>query len=78
MLSDYDLEHFEDTLNATHFTGHLLRLIMKADISNREKLRKVFPEVVAAYQIWLDGGKPTRETINDVMKINAWTTEAQS
>lgn len=35
------------------FTSHLLRLIAKADLVNREKIREGFPEEVAAYERWL-------------------------
>jgi hypothetical protein len=39
----------------TNFTAQLLRLIAKADLSNREKLRLGFPEVVEAYEKWFNG-----------------------
>lgn len=35
------------------FTSHLLRLIAKADLMNRERLRMGFPDHVAAYERWL-------------------------
>ena len=35
------------------FTSHLLRLLQKADSVNREKLREVYPDHVAAHERWL-------------------------
>ena len=34
------------------FTSHLLRLISKADVFNRQRLRRAFPEAVAAWDRW--------------------------
>lgn len=36
------------------FDAHLLRLISKADRMNRERLRSIYPEQVAAYETWFD------------------------
>jgi len=38
--------------NADWFTAQLFRLIAKADVQNRERLRKGFPEEVAVYEEW--------------------------
>ena len=56
-LSEYDREHLEDLIfgEGTWFTAHLIRLIMKADSSNFERLRLGFPEEVAAVEIWREG-----------------------
>lgn len=54
MLSDYDRENI-GAIIAGHgdwFTAHLLRLIAKADMHNRERLRWGFPEVVDAFEEW--------------------------
>ena len=55
MLSDYDKAHVQDILNGQGdwFTAQLLRLCAKADAFNLERLRKGFPEEVAAYENWL-------------------------
>lgn len=37
------------------FTTTLFRLIGKADQTNREKVRKAFPDHVAAYEAWTQG-----------------------
>jgi hypothetical protein len=37
------------------FSAELLRLIAKADLTNRDKLRQVFPEHVEAYEKWFNG-----------------------
>lgn len=34
------------------YTAKLLRLIAKADVQNIEKLRRMYPEEVAAYEKW--------------------------
>lgn len=41
--------------NGTWFTSHLLRLIAKTDIPNRESIRLGFPDHVAAYERWQAG-----------------------
>jgi hypothetical protein len=56
-ISEYDRAHVGDILrgNGDWFSAHLLRLLAKADRDNREALRLVFPEHVAAYEAWLLG-----------------------
>ncbi len=41
--------------SGTWFTSHLLRLIAKADIPNRESIRLGFPDHVAAYERFVTG-----------------------
>ncbi len=41
--------------SGTWFTSHLLRLIAKADIPNRESIRLGFPDHVAAYGRFVAG-----------------------
>lgn len=36
------------------FNAHLLRLIAKADRPNKERLRVLYPEQVAAYEAWFN------------------------
>ena len=53
--SQYDLDHIEEILFDGHgdwFGAHLLRLIRKADVINRELLRLVFPHHVEAVEAW--------------------------
>lgn len=54
MISDYDRMHIGDIVagGGDWFTAQLLRLIAKADKSNREKLRVAFPDEVAAFEAW--------------------------
>ena len=57
-MSQYDLENVEAVLNdpkADWFGAQLLKLIAKADIHNRSKLRLAFPEYVEAYERWYNG-----------------------
>ncbi len=56
-LTDLAKEDFEELLFGfeDNFTAKLLRLIMKADSENLEKLRLAFPEEVEAYEIWQKG-----------------------
>ena len=50
----FEIERAFDPVDpSSWFSGHLLRLIAKADGQNRERLRKGFPEHVAAYESWL-------------------------
>lgn len=67
-LSEYDRQNFHHVMVAeTWFTAHLLRLIAKADNENRERIRKGFPEEVAAYEWWHGHGEgepiPPREEL---------------
>ena len=38
-----------------HFTAEMLRLTDKADLGNRECIRKGFPDLVRAYEMWYVG-----------------------
>lgn len=38
--------------DARNFTADLLRLILKADSANRQKLRQGFPNAVAVVDLW--------------------------
>ena len=57
MISEHDKAHIEEILrgHGTWFSAELLRLIAKADLTNRDKLRQVFPEHVEAYEKWFNG-----------------------
>ena len=53
----FQIERAFDGLDGSSwFTGHLLRLISKADQINRERIRLGFPEAVAAWEAWLTNG----------------------
>jgi hypothetical protein len=54
MISQYDRDNLEDILagHGSWFTAQLLRLIAKADDSNRDRLRAGFPAEVEAYERW--------------------------
>lgn len=56
-LSNYDRYHIGDIVagSGDWFSAVLLRLIAKADLENRELLRKVYPEHVQAYEEWHRG-----------------------
>lgn len=58
-LSDFDREHVDLILDGQGdwFTAQLLRLIMKADRTNREKLRVSFPEEVELIDRYQNGPK---------------------
>lgn len=51
MISEYDKAHIPQILKGEGdwFTAHLLRLIAKADLENRARLHRAFPDVVDAY-----------------------------
>ena len=51
---EFDL-HMAFDHGADWFTAHLFRLISKADIPNRNKLREAFPEEVEVYEGWRAG-----------------------
>jgi hypothetical protein len=44
--------------HASHYTAHLLRLIMKADGVNRHTLAKAYPLHVEMFQEWWDTPNP--------------------
>lgn len=56
-LSDYDKEHIEDLIfgEGDWFSAKLIRLCVKADGMNLERLRKGFPDHVEAYEAWKKG-----------------------
>ena len=61
MLTNHDLAHFDQIMvdkHGTWFSAHLVRLIRKADLLNREKLRRVFPDEVRAVELWEIGELP--------------------
>lgn len=39
-------------MNGTWFTSHLLRLVSRSDLSNREKLRLAYPDEVELFVRW--------------------------
>jgi len=57
MISEHDKAHIEEIMkgHGTWFSAELLRLIAKADLTNRDKLRQVYPEHVEAYEEWFNG-----------------------
>lgn len=58
-MSEHDRKHIGDIINGKHgdwFTAELLRLIAKADFSNRARLRLGFPDEVQAFLDWKEGG----------------------
>jgi len=59
MLSNYDRGSIGNILagEGDWFTANLLRLIAKADSYNLERLRKGFPEAVAAVEAYREGTK---------------------
>lgn len=46
------------------FTGHLLRLMQKADPGNKARLRAAFPRTWAAYDMWM--GCPQAPTVGQL------------
>ena len=56
-LSEYDLQAFGDIVagHGDWFTAELIRLVAKADESNRSRLRLAFPVEVRAYEAWFHG-----------------------
>lgn len=57
-LSKFDIDHIDEIIAGKlgdWFSADLLRLIRKADLENRELLRQVYPEHVAAYEEWYRG-----------------------
>jgi len=58
MLTAHDKQNIEAIIAGKHgdwFTAHLLRLIKKADTTNREKLRREWPDEVEAVERWENG-----------------------
>lgn len=57
-ISDYDREHVGDILESTapngtiSFSHMLVALVCKADASQREVLRRVYPTHVEAFEAW--------------------------
>lgn len=54
-LSDFDRRNIGPIMagEGDWFSAVLLRLIAKADLANRSRLRLVYPEHVQAYEEWL-------------------------
>lgn len=53
-ISDYDKENIGEIAGGKGewFGAHLIRLVIKADTTNRERLRAGFPSVVEAVEKW--------------------------
>ena len=60
MLSPHDEANIGRILGGygDWFSAHLLRLIMKADSGNKERIRQVFPDHVAAYENYINTPEP--------------------
>jgi len=77
-LSIYDLANmegiFSEPIHYNWFAAHLLRLCRKADTENMKKLAKVFPDIVAAYWIYLYGKIPDaiRDAISNPEYYEYW------
>jgi len=56
-LSNFDRENMEELLagHGDWFSAKLMRLIMKADRENKERLRLAFPDHVQAYDDYVRG-----------------------
>lgn len=56
MISAFDKAHMADIIagHGDWFSAELLRLIAKADFENKAKLRLGFPDVVPAYDAWME------------------------
>lgn len=67
MISEHDRTHVQEILvgSGTWFNAQLLRLINKADEDNIELLRKVFPDVVEAYEDWYYSRGPYQRSESD-------------
>ena len=59
-MSAWDRNHLDKFLGCegNHFTAKLIRLIADSDATNRENLRKGFPEEVDEVERHLRRGKP--------------------
>ncbi|KKL17797.1 hypothetical protein LCGC14_2481950 [marine sediment metagenome] len=59
MLSEYDRNHISDLVygHGNWFSAHLIRLIIKADMQDRAKLKQAYPEHVEAVEKWLATGE---------------------
>ena len=53
-ISEFDRKNIGALVNGygDWFTAQLVRLINKADMYNRERIRAGFPETLAAYEAW--------------------------
>lgn len=49
--------------HGSNFNSHLYRLIFKADLSNRARLRLAFPREVEAYEFYLNNSERALEEI---------------
>ena len=53
-----DLENIvEGRDDATNFSTQLMRIVFKADIINKAKLRSIFPNLVRTVQAFMDTGE---------------------
>lgn len=61
-------------MKTSNFTAQLIGLIAKADVFNRQKLAKSFPDEVFAYLLWYwqDGFIEYGEDENYVEKLRNW------
>jgi hypothetical protein len=59
MVTDFDRDNIRsimaDRPGFDWFTANLLRLLLKADSENREKIRTVFPDVVELFEQYKNG-----------------------
>jgi hypothetical protein len=55
-ISDFDATHIGAILSGhgTWFSAEVLRLCAKADRGNLERIRRAFPDHVAAFEAWRD------------------------
>ena len=55
-MNDYDVKNIGNMIREPEhfawFTCHVIRLIAKADETNREKIRLAYPDHVAAFEHW--------------------------
>lgn len=56
-MSQFDIDNVDAIIggHGDWFSAKLIRLIAKADLGNRERLRMGFPEEVALYERWYNG-----------------------
>lgn len=56
-LSQFDIDNVDAIIggHGSWFTAELLRLIAKADINNRQRLRVAFPDEVHLWESWYHG-----------------------
>ena len=57
MVNEIDIHNFINGGGSDCFSDKLLVLIAKADVWNREKIRKGFPEAVKMFEEYYETGK---------------------